>query len=281
MADLTSGANNVQAIIETARRGADWEIVRLDAESSVVFVPKLGDGDFRSLEQYLPFPKRKSGAVTVFDAASFNIVVADNADAGSPSIYIDRDPISPGVVAVLNGHGKSGPGWSDLRVNLEFRKTPQWVRWNEIDGKMLPQVTFAEFIEDNLEDITDPTGATMLEIASYLQATQSSDFKSGVALSNGLVQFQNIETIDAKVGSSQIQVPTEFKLGIAPLFGVDRYSVPCRFRYRVKEGKLFLGFKLQRIEDLMGQVLDDILAKIERGTNISVLDGLPPTQRQR
>ncbi len=269
--------DNVQAIIDVARRGADWNTFNPTKDQSLAFVPDLGSGRWHDLETYLPSPKRKRGEVMVFDAASFNIVIADNSDAGDIAIYIDRNPIDPHIKAVLNGHGRQGAGWGDLRVSLAFRKTPQWERWLKIDGKMLPQAEFAEFIEDNLEDIADPPGATMLEIASYLQATRSADFRSAVRLSSGVVQLQNLESIDAKVGTSQIAIPEQFNLGIAPLLGATPYNVPVRFRYRIVDGKLMLGIKLQRIEDLMGRVLDDIIAKIERGTNVSVLEGVAPS----
>ncbi len=277
MSDIPSGANNVQAIIETARRGASpYFLGELPQNNHLMFVPNLGDGTVVDLEKHLAVPVRKRGQVAVFDAASFNIVIADNMDAGDVSIYIDRNPVKPAVVAVLNGHGKKGAGWADFRAVLQFRETPQWQRWNAINDKFLPQLAFAEFIEDNLEDIADPSGATMLEIATYLEATKAVDFKSGIRLSNGLGQLQNSESIDAKVGTGKIAIPEVFTLAIAPFFGIDRYKVPARFRYRITDGKLTLAFKLQRSEDLMEQVLGDILAKIERGTNISVLEGLPP-----
>ena len=221
-------------------------------------------------------PTRKRGTVTVFDAASFNQILMDNGDAGDIAIYIDRNPDKPSVVALLNGHGKGGPGWGDFRAAIEFRATPQWAKWRAIDGKMLTQVLFAEFIEDNVEDIADPAGATMLEIATYLEATRSVNFRSGIRLSSGAIQFQNAEAIDAKVGAGQIEIPEKFTLGVAPIFGLPPYKVPVRFRYRIQDGKLMLGIKLQRVEDMMAQIIEDVIVKLERGSNVSVMDGLPP-----
>ena len=31
-----------------------------------------------------------------------------------------------------------------------------------------------------------------------------------------------------------------------------------------------------QIESMMGAIIEDVVAKLERGTNVSVLDGLPP-----
>lgn len=66
------------------------------------------------------------------------------------------------------------------------------------------------------------------------------------------------------------------KLALAPLQGGAPYAVPARFRYRLEDGKLRLGIKLERVEDLMDRVLEDVIAKIERGSNVSVLDGRAP-----
>ena len=153
-----------------------------------------------------PAPLRKRGTVRVFDAASFNAILEAN-DGDKATIYIDRDADKPEIVAVLNGNGEGGPGWGDFRVEIVFRLTPQWKKWKHIDGKMLPQVTFAEFIEENIGDIVSPSGADMLEIAQDLSAKRSVDFKSNVRLADGRLQFQNIENIEAQVGPGQIGIP--------------------------------------------------------------------------
>lgn len=277
MADL----DNIQAIIDAVRAGVPTSVVSETAARRAVFVPGHGQHPSRieniDLEAGAPKPLRKRGHVKVFDAASFNIILTDNADAGDISIYFDRTPERPSVVAVLNGNGKAGPGWSDFRAEIVFRPTPQWAKWKAIDGKMLPQVQFAEFVEDNLEDVADPAGAVMLEIATYLEAVRTVNFRSGIRLTSGTIQFRHDQDDAAKVGAGTIEVPETIKLGIAPIFGLPSYVVPARFRYRITDGKLTLGVKPQRIESMMAQIVEDCIAKIERGANVSVMDGLPPS----
>jgi uncharacterized protein YfdQ (DUF2303 family) len=241
--------DNMQAVIDTARQGAAPTLLAEEGTKQWWLIPGIGGIPSRAekidVEDAKGIPSRKRGTVTVFDAASFNQILADNADAGNIAIYFDRNPEKPAVVAVLNGNGPAGAGWSDFRAEISFRQTPQWKKWKEIDGKLMPQAAFAEFIEDNLEDISDPAGGLMLEIVQYLQATRTVSFKSGIRLSSGAIQFQNIEDVDAKVGSGSIAVPETFTLGIAPIFGLASYAVPARFRYRIQDGKLQMGFKLQ------------------------------------
>ncbi len=278
----TGGAStgDMQAVIDAARASNDFREIATIGKNRHIMLPGLGDTpagiETIDMEAGGAVPLRKRGLVVVFDAASFNQVIADNADAGNVAIYVDRNPDTPSVEAVLNGCGKSGPGWGDFRVKIEFRKTPQWLKWSGINGKMLKQVDFAEFIEDNLEDIAEPAGAQLLEIATYLQAARSVQFKSGIKLSSGEVQLQHLEDIQAQVGPGFIAVPETIVLGIAPIYGLPSYAVPARFRYRIAEGKLELGVKLQRVETLMAKIIEDVVAKIERGTMISMLDGKAP-----
>lgn len=265
---------DMQAVIDAAREAA---YPTLYAEGRVAFVPGVGgeSSQLRSMEAFAPEPFRKRGTVVVFDAASLNQIIKDN-NGPNVAIYIDRNVNAPVIEAVLNGVGPAGPGWGDHRVKIEFRPTPQWAKWKAIDGKLMDQTAFAEFIEDNQTDVKEPSGAQMLEIATYFQATRTTEFKKAIRLSSGDVQFVNVENTNAQVGSGQMQVPENITLALAPIQGSPLYAVPARFRFRLEDGKLRLGIKLERIEDLMEKVLEDVIAKIERATNISVLDGRAP-----
>ena len=272
--------DNVAAVIAAARESIPPVKLHTTAGKELYFAVHGagGSGEFyaHNTEAGASVPLRKRGLVTVFDAASFNMVLADNADAGNIVIYIDRNPIKPAVVAVMNGHGKAGAGWGDFRASIEFRPTPQWEKWRSIDGKMMSQAAFAEFVEDNIADIAEPAGARMLEIVTHLEATRTVNFKSAIRLSDRNIQFHNNEDTDAKVSAGKIDVPEMFVLALAPLQGLPLYRVGARFRYRIVDGKLTLGLKLQRVEDLMTAVLDDVVVKIEKGADISVIEGRAP-----
>lgn len=266
---------DMRAVIDAARQGVELQPV--PGTRGVLYLPNAnsGAGGLASLEAYDPTPYRKRGVVEVFDVASFNQVLRDHAGEGT-AIYVDRNPDKPAVEAVLNGHAAGGAGWGDFRCRIAFRPTPQWVKWKGIDGRLLPQTDFAEFIEDNLDDIADPAGAAMLEIATDLQAKRAVTFRRAVQLGSGQVQFENSESVEAKVGPGQLAVPSRLALSLAPLFGGPKYAVPARFRYRLNDGVLTLGVKMQRIEDLMRDVLDEVVAKIERAAGVSVLEGTAP-----
>lgn len=267
--------DNMQAVIDAARKGHDLVTLASDTHYQMIYSPTHGVQTV-SLEKHNAAPARKTGSVTVFEAESLNRLLVDNAVPGGTTIYINPDADKPAIVAVMNGNGLAGPGFADFRVSIGFRPTPQWAKWKAIDGRLLPQAEFAEFVEDNLADIATPDGATMMEIVTYLQATRSVDFRSGVKLSNGAVQLTNNESIEASVGAGNIAVPDVFEIALSPVFGVTPFKIPARFRYRIEDRKLKLGFKLQRIEDVMAQIIKDIESEIVLPDGVAKVYGIAP-----
>lgn len=260
MADI-----DFQALIEAARLGVQTAPVSVGVGSSnLLFVPLAGESKVIDLQQYVSQPRRAGGTITVFEADSFLAAFQAMTDGttGPALIYVDKQVTRPSITAVLNEHSAAAPGWRDHRVHLHFRETSQWAKWKSIDGKMLDQVEIAEFVEDNMADIASPSGAEMLEIAQYFSASRKAEFKSVQLLSSGAYEMVNAENVEAKVKSGRVEVPAEFELGIAPYEGVDPFKVPVRLRYRMPDGKLQLGIRLQRVEELVKAVLEDALKKI-------------------
>lgn len=268
--------DNMQAVIDAARAGQAPVTLKSADNFAVVFASNAGAIQTLDLEKYNAAPARKRGAVTVFDAESLNRLLIDNAGAGHITVYVNPDADKPAIVAVLNGPGPDGPGWSDFRVSIGFRETPQWAKWKAIDGRLLPQAMFAEFIEDNLPDVAAPDGATMMEIVTYFNATRSGEFRSAVKLKDGTIQLTNNENIEASVGAGNIAVPEIFEVALSPIFGVRPFRIPARFRYRIDNRKLMLGFKLQRIEDVMATIIEEIEAEIVLPEGAAKVYGIAP-----
>jgi uncharacterized protein YfdQ (DUF2303 family) len=253
---------NAQAIIDAARQGIEPKHLETFGQLTHYWVgdPVKGNRiEALNREKGAPVPFRKRGHIQVFDARSFSHMLHSHAPDGAATIYVTRDPTAPSIVAIINDHTADGPGWGDFRCELVFRTTPQWKKWSEKDGQMMNQAVFAEFIEDNIADILAPPGAEMLEIAQYLSVTRDVEFKSAIRLQSGQIQLVNIEKMDAKVLAGDAAVPEVFTLGIAPVMGLPPYRVEARFRYRLSQGRLSLGFKLQRIDDLMGAIVNDMI----------------------
>lgn len=231
-------------------------------------------------EKFGEHPARKRGTVHVHDAASFIEYLSKHGLAAS-EVYADT--ARQRLVAVVNAHAATDTnldegiaGHGDHRIELELLPTEEWKAWTALDKKLLVQSAFAEHLEDNAADVVDPDAATMLEIASSLIATTGADFKSGIRLDNGQVQFRFEETTTARAGhSGDLDIPTEFTIAIAPFVGSDPVELTARFRYRINNGALGLSYALLRPEQVARQAFLDHVEAVRDAIAAPVYLGRP------
>lgn len=283
-------SGDAQAIIDTAMTAAGPFSLDEEGRFHVITAPAGGILKVLDLEAIaneaglLPRPNRKWGAFTVFDAASFIAYVNRH---GTDDTEVWADERAMRVVAVINGHGglADEAGHHDHALTLQLRPTAAWTAWTQKDRAMVSQTEFAEHIEDRLPDITEPNGATMLELAQSFSAKRNLTFESSKALSSGEVQLEYREQVEATAGKAgRLQIPQQFTLGIAPFEGSPAYKVTARLRYRIHDGRLTLGYALDRPEDVLEAAFGDVLGVLDEGIDPVILrgyvDALRPSQAQ-
>jgi uncharacterized protein YfdQ (DUF2303 family) len=194
-------------------------------------------------------PRRKQGTVQLSDLTSFNVFVADQ---GKPdTTYIYANPEARTLTAVLNDHERAdaAAGWRDQRAVYTAELSREFATWLKNDKVPMEQEAFAIFLEDNISDVCDPSGETLLTIALSLQAKTSVDFSTARRLDNGQVQLTYTEVIDARAGGGSIEIPREFTLGVRLFKNADAYRVRARLKYRMLSGKVKFWYELDRAEN--------------------------------
>lgn len=213
-------------------------------------------------DQYLPRPRRKTKTVDVRDAESFIGYLDKHGLTAETEIRAYQR--SNKIQATIDAGTTEESGWGSHTLILHLEQSPEFLKWTKLSGQMFTQTEFAEFIEENASDIVHPAAAEMLEIVSSLQVARSADFESAVRLSDGNVQFGYRETTNAKAGTTgQLTIPTEFSLGIRPYLGGNPYQVQAKFRYRLRGSELLLGFKLERIDDILLNAFNGVAESIQ------------------
>lgn len=275
----TFGSGETQSIIdvsriaaEPARFGDDLAVFHLGDKVQII---NLGE----HLDQYRTNPRRKRGSFTVHDAASFCRYLKKH---GVEETEVWADTLGYRIVGVINAHeGADAPvdvpaaGWGDHRVVYGVKYTEAWSTWIERDGKLLPQAEFADLIEDRAIDIQVPSAADMLEMAEHFHATPNVRFESSQQASSGERQFEYRETIDAKAGrAGRLSVPKEFTLGLKPFEGAQPYKVIARLRYRIRDGVLFLGYRLERPTDVLRDAFEDVIAEVQADVTAPIFRGV-------
>lgn len=266
--------DGVQAIIDTAIRTvapAELEPGKVYAFQTATGVEKVD----LSGPSYMDLPSRKSGTTVVRDAASFSAFWDKHADEHS-EVYADVDRLS--VTAVLDADTVAKARWGGHVLQLSLRETDAWKEWARLDGKLIGQEQFAEFIEDHLPEILKPTAADMLEIAQSIEGTSTAEFQSGTRLATGQRALKYVETVTTKAGQKgDLVIPETFVVGLLPFEGLtEGYQVTARLRYRINGSSLTIGYKLDRPGDIRTKAFADVVKAIaEQIDDTPILNGTP------
>jgi len=243
------------------------EAQRVSVAVGEVYLARGHEGELRVLDtdEYAEHPRRDTAARSVTDAKSFVDYVNRHAHRGT-EIYAHTN--SSKVVGIIDSHEGAGlnPGWQKHRVSLDLEHSKQWLAWKNADGKLMEQGEFADFIDDQWNDVIDPEPARMIDIARTFQAHTKVNFESAIRETSGDVKLSFIEDTTAKAGQKgDIEIPARIQLALRPYVGGPIYSIWANFRYRLRGGAVFLGFKLERPELILEAAFADIVAEIRDG----------------
>lgn len=252
-----------------------------------------GDYKIADLSDFLPAPSRAKGTIALGDVQSFIRYVNKHKDApgmassaangsgsdgGADKPGVDADDRQTVIMvdmlnakfrAFFNHHASDAPGWGDHIAAYNCPLTPEWKTWNEKDGEKMGQEAFAFFIEQNLLDVVEPNGATMLEIVTTLKSVKNVAFDTGVRLNDGQVQLKYHEQNSTTAGAAgQLTIPEEIKLGIPVFMGGAAYAVTAKFRYRIDGPKLVMWYDLLRPHKILEDAVKNVVAEVAKGTEI-------------
>ena len=256
----------------------------LDADGAVQIVETPGykakrEDDYA--DAHASEPLTLARAVTTLDVASFVDYLARNTD-GSPSGVGAQYAHAPGelevwadldtriIKATLDGL----TGWRRHTAALQLKLSREWVEWVSIDGKLLDQVAFAEFIESHLSTIAEPAGAVLLDVCQTLQVNTAAVFKQQNILASGQRVFRFEEATEAKAGQrGDLTIPGELTLVLRPFQGADQVPITARFRYQLREGALRIGIKLAEPEAALEEAFNRIVAEVQGSVPVHVAHG--------
>jgi uncharacterized protein YfdQ (DUF2303 family) len=281
----------VEAAADLGRRLADASKDRrvvIDGEYHAPFVVPLRDDEHLESfnpEQLLDQPYRPRGHAAVHDPVSFAAYVTRLADTGSTSLWADDQQRT--IVAVFNDHRAGGDaGWRDHTATLTVRVDPDWSSWIGHNGKLLPQVAFGEFLENQLHTIVDPPAADLVQIAKTLVGKRNLSFESSVKWETSDIAFEYREETraEAKIGKAgKVEVPKTFTIRCAPFVGAAPVEMVARLRYDITREHLSLGYQLTRPDRAEKEAFERIVAQVGENTpeGVPVLFGTAPASLRR
>lgn len=227
----------------------------------------------KAVEDAQSSPNRKRGTVQLKDVASLLTYCKDQ--EASSTAYLYANPDRRNVIAVFNDHrAADSAGWRDHRAEFKAEFTPEFAKWQSKNAAQMTQTEFAEFIEDNFADITEPAAQVMLEMATTIQAKTDINFSSAKRLQNGQVQLQYTEVIDARAGANgALEIPKEFSLGLRIFKNGEGYKLKARLKYRLHGGNIKFWYELDRPERAIEAAFEGYVVTLREQSGYEVLLG--------
>lgn len=178
------------------------------------------------------------------------------------------------IVALIDYHGSDKPAQVAHRASLALSFSVEWSLWTGISGKLMPQLEFARFIEENGADVRAPAAADLLEAVRDLQAHRKVNFTKAVRTTSDNENFEFTTETETKTRGG-IELPTRFVLGIPVYFGEPDTELHAFLRWKIdpEEGGLTLGIALHRAEHVRQAVFQQMVLAIADRTSCPAVFG--------
>lgn len=264
---MTTEAEAVAKLVQTPKAhilknedGREFLVVPDDHTSQEITRPN-------SVETWLPDFITQSVAVQTADS----LVEYVNRYKGANTLLF-ADISSDTIAAQIDYHGKDVAAHGMHRATLKLTRSIEWAEWTAISDKLMPQLDFARFIEENAYDVCAPDGASLLETIRDIQAHRKVYFSKAVRTSSESENFEYAEDTQAATRGG-IEIPTKFKLGIPVYFGESDVDLFAFLRWKLDPPTLLLGIKLHRPEHVRQAVFKAIVQGLAERTECMAVFG--------
>ena len=175
--------------------------------------------------------------------------------------------------AVIDEHAMGAPGWRRHTAELDPLMSAEWSVWKGQDKKPLPQVPFAEFIQEHGDNINSsdasvkdgfPTALQMLKMATEFVHNEERVLKSTARLQSGGTRLTYIADADAGT-TEDMAIFERFQLGIPVFHGGAAWGMGARLKYRVSQGKVNFHYELIRADRVHESAAKDLIQQVKAG----------------
>lgn len=178
------------------------------------------------------------------------------------------------IAGIIDYHAPSQADHCAHRATMKLPFSQEWASWTAIHGKLMLQLDFARFIEENAADIAAPSGGDLLDAVRDLQAHRKVNFTRALRTSSDNENFEYTDETEARTKGG-IELPTKFQLLIPVYFGEAATEVFAFLRWKLDDGNLTLGVVLHRAEHIRQAVFRQIMLGVAQRTGCPVMFGKP------
>lgn len=299
---MTEETNTASVVAELVREHIDAKTLAITApdfngEVDVIVRPSelAIESVAKYVDEFRSEPRRRKGVAKFQDLASFTAHATRFKDADS-ALFANPEPTSPTMTSLLDYHraGSGGsPRFGEHRGVYAFPLSEEWKAWREKNAKVMLQSEFAEWIENRILDVADPTGAgdnsrafaetagavfaspsRLLELSRGLTMRVGAKIQNVVNLGTGEAQMQFV-TEHQDASGAPLKVPSAFLLALPVFQNGAPYEVCARLRYRNKDAAIVWFYELYRPERIFEHAFKEACAQAQSETGLPLFVGSP------
>ena len=164
---------------------------------------------------------------------------------------------------------------ADHTVTLRLPYSEEWGTWTGQDQKLMSQLDFARFIQENGVDILSPDRGDLLDIVRDLRGTRKKKFTGDLNLNGGDTSFEYEDRAEVSAKDS-VAIPDAFTLRLPVFFGGELVELQAQLRHDVtQEGELKLGYKLLRRESVRQATFKAVVQDVADRSGAPAVYGTP------
>jgi uncharacterized protein YfdQ (DUF2303 family) len=260
------------AVAALAAKAAGAHVVKTGDNREFLIVPS-GFTEKEVSDAYglkLAKPKYIKQTVTIETADS--LVDYVNRFKGAETVLF-AEISSNRIVALVDYHSAAQAEHVAHRAKLELPFSEEWQLWTKISGKLMQQLEFARFLEENAADIRAPSAGELLDACRDLQVRRKVNFIKAVRTASDNENFEFSDETNATTKKGDLELPTKFTLGLPVYFGREDLEVSAFLRWKMDDGALQLGIQLHRVEHVRQAEFKQIVVDIAERTNCPAVFG--------
>lgn len=194
----------------------------------------------------------------------------------TPDSLLFADIMGNSISALIDYHKADGNAANVAHsVTMALPYSEEWKLWTGIDGKLVGQLEFARFLEENHPDIAEPNAAELIEVARDLHAARNIKFTKVVRTDSDNENFTASDetTLCSNRTGGSVELPRQFTLRIPVYFGESAIDMTAFLRWKVGDDGMTLGIKMWRPEHVRQAEFKRIVVDVAEKTSLTAVFG--------
>lgn len=169
--------------------------------------------------------------------------------------------------------------WGRHRADYIPKLSREWEKWIVGSGKALSQTEFADFLDENDQDVAGPTDsrsvpsqADLATIGHTLKVTSEDAVEATIDRTTGnysMVAKQNMQA------TGECKIPKEFDVLIPIFDGGEKVRICCKFRLQKSGGQLKFGWVVPSAARMLRDEYAAMANRVATKTGVPLIFGTP------